>query len=270
MYGVRAVGSSGEEQYFEKPLLLTFVMFVAMSLALPLHWATTWHQARLAKATKASAPSEATSLLMLPAQPPTAGNNTSWREMLILVVPATFDLLATALGSIGLLFTTVSIYQLIRCSIMIMTALLKVIFWREKLRPHMWVGIGINTVATLLVSLVNFAPGHTDEQPGPYRDPRIGVIFILLSCVVQASQYVFEEKLMTDAQDSCPPLVVVGAEGVWGAAIMLAIVLPWAGLLPGSDQGGCVENAMDSWIMLQNSGTVSDTIKQRAISKHTC
>lgn len=42
------------------------------------------------------------------------------------------------------------------------------------------------------------------------RDPRMGVFYILLSCIVQGTQYVYEEKVMThfDAH----PLVVVGME----------------------------------------------------------
>lgn len=28
-----------------------------------------------------------------------------------------------------------------------------------------------------------------------HRDPRLGILFIVLSCVVQGTQYVFEEKV---------------------------------------------------------------------------
>lgn len=82
----------------------------------------------------------------------------------------------------------------------------------------------------------------------------IGVILILLSCVVQGSQYVFEEKLMTE--ENAAPLLVVGMEGVWGVLIMVLVVFPWAQILPGSDQGACLENLADSWLMVQNSETV--------------
>jgi hypothetical protein len=66
----------------------------------------------------------------------------------------------------------------------------------------------------VLVSAVSFTDHH-EQQPGPYRDPRMGILLILLGSVVQASQYVFEEKLMN--QDCTPPLVIVGMEGVWSA-----------------------------------------------------
>lgn len=42
------------------------------------------------------------------------------------------------------------------------------------------------------------------------RDPRVGVLFILLSCLVQGTQYVFEEKVM--AVDGLPPMWLIGLE----------------------------------------------------------
>ena len=42
------------------------------------------------------------------------------------------------------------------------------------------------------------------------RDPRIGVGFIILSCMVQGTQYVFEEKVMT--VEGLPPMLLVGLE----------------------------------------------------------
>jgi len=254
LYTTTAIGSSGHEQYFEKPLLLTALMFVSMIFALPVHWLNVRRERREMKLT-AQAKHELTIPLVPMGEMP-EHKGASWRTLLILIVPATFDLMATALGSIGLIFTTVSIYQLIRCSVMIVTAAIKALVLREKLKPHMWWGIAINTVAMMLVSAINFMPDHSDSQPGPYRDPRLGVMFTLLSCVVQASQYVFEEQLMGSEEDAAAPLLVVGMEGVWGAAIMVLIVFPWAGLLPGTDQGGCIENVWDAWVMMQNSETI--------------
>jgi hypothetical protein len=42
------------------------------------------------------------------------------------------------------------------------------------------------------------------------RDPRLGVLFIVLSCVVQGSQYVFEEKVMSG--EGVQPMVLIGME----------------------------------------------------------
>jgi len=98
-----------------------------------------------------------------------------------------------------------------------------------------------------LVASTSFIHAKTEELD---RDPRIGIVFILASCLVQGSQYVFEEKVMT--VDNAPPLVVVGMEGVWGVILMIGVVFPIAAFHNGLDLG-CLENTYDTLIMVQNS-----------------
>lgn len=43
-----------------------------------------------------------------------------------LVIPSIFDLAGTNLAQIGLLYTTVSYFQLLRCTVIVVTAFLKV------------------------------------------------------------------------------------------------------------------------------------------------
>ena len=88
LYGLSSVGSSGDLQYFEKPLLMTALMFAAMMLALPVHIAKGIHDDRQAKR-RGEEPAE----------------GTSWRTMFMFLIPAGFDLLATALGAAGLMFS---------------------------------------------------------------------------------------------------------------------------------------------------------------------
>lgn len=234
IYSLEAVGVSGELQKFEKPLTATWVMFVGMSLAMPAYWLQTHFQRKNNKSA--------------------LDFQVDWLTYFKLLIPSCFDLLGTALSGIGLLFTTVSVYQLMRCSVIIVTALLKRFVLGHKLENYMWFGIFINTVAMALVSSTSFADPGMDAANGMVRDPRIGLMFILLSCIVQGSQYVFEEKVM--AVDAAPPLVVVGMEGVWGMLLMPAVVFPWAYILPGTDVGGCIENIFDSYVMLVNSRAI--------------
>lgn len=128
----------------------------------------------------------------------------------------------------------------------------------------MWVGVGINTVAMILVACTAFVPlaqdpSHTsladaDESSSPpAENPGLGILFLLASCVVQALQYVFEEKVM--AFDKVHPLIVVGGEGVWGVLICVAVIFPACYLLPGND-GGSFENVFDSWALLRSSSSL--------------
>ena len=164
----------------------------------------------------------------------------------LMAIPASFDLVGTALAKVGLMYCTVSVYQLVRCTVIIITALLKVFALKERLSKHMWLGVLINLVAMIMVSSTTFLQ---PAEPGA-RDPRLGVLFILLSCLVQGTQYVFEEKVMS--VEGAPPLVVVGMEGLWGTLLMLIIVFPIAYVLPGEDKGS-LENFYDSLVMVSNS-----------------
>ena len=255
MYGMEAVGLSGELQRFEKPLLTTWVMFIAMTIALPMHYLVEWRQHKQAaeyNRLKGAAGGGAAGEEVRAPEP------VPWRTLMLLVIPSCFDLLGTGLASIGLLFTTVSVYQLVRCSVIIVTAILKATVLKHRLSTYMWLGILINTVAMVLVSMTSFLPNASGdavaEDAGINRDPRVGILFILMSCLVQGSQYVFEERVMT--VDNAPPLIVVGMEGLWGSLLMPIVVFPWAYILPGTDFGGCLENVYDSWVMTRNSGAI--------------
>lgn len=57
-------------------------------------------------------------------RPPTVPGRVLWW----LIVPSLFDLAGTNFAQIGLLFTTVSYFQLLRCTVIIVTAFLKVPF----------------------------------------------------------------------------------------------------------------------------------------------
>jgi hypothetical protein len=150
LYGLSAVGESGAPQYFEKPLALTMVMFVSMTLALPLHWAKRWYDGLFMRSAKMSLQISGASTPILGGGSSAAAvhetNETNWRTLFLLLVPAGFDLLATALSAAGLMYTTVSVSQLIRCSVMIVTALLKATILRQKVKSFQWFGVIICTI----------------------------------------------------------------------------------------------------------------------------
>jgi len=225
VYMMSSVDITGEESKFEKPLTTTFVMFLAMTLALPCHYLY--------------------ERLFLDRDDRADFDSSVYR---ILIIPACFDLLGTILSGIGLLYTTVSVFQLVRCTVIIITAFLKVVVLKEKLQGYMLKGVLINTIAMILVSSTTFFQPSEDG-----RDSRIGILFILLSCIVQGSQYVFEEKVMSS--QSAPPLIVVGMEGFWGSILMIFFIFPVAYWVPGSDKGH-YEDVFDSIVMLENNNSI--------------
>jgi len=224
MFETQSVGTDGKSTKFEKPMFLAFIMFSGMFFSVPTYFI---HQRWLGKK-----------------------DRISLRTYFLLAIPASFDLLGTMLSQIGLLYVTPSLYMLIRCFVIVVTAILKVTVLKTRLAKHEWLGVFINFLAMCLVS----APSFFAPMSSSGRDPRIGILFIVLSCLIQGAQYVFEEKVM--ANDGAPALIVVGMEGLWGVIISLAICWPIFYLIPGSDKGS-MENMWDAVVMLHNSSLLT-------------
>ncbi|KDO16117.1 hypothetical protein SPRG_18346 [Saprolegnia parasitica CBS 223.65] len=221
MYGVESMGRDGTVRHFQKPLMQTFMMFVAMMIAIPFHVL----YARLTKQ-----------------------NETLTRHsVLMLAYPAMADLGATALMSIGLMYVPVSTFQLVRCTIIVFVAVLKVLFLNFKPTGYMRCGIGLNAIAILMVSASCFAE---EKESG---SALLGVGILLVGCLITSSQYVLEETVMR--RQDMPPMMVIGLEGVWGTLLMVCVVFPIAYLLPGRDNGHA-EDVLDSLAMMANSATV--------------
>ena len=90
----------------EKPFTTTWIMFLAMFMALPLHFTTS------RCCCKPDAPAKGDKAVSAP------GGITT-RTFFLLMIPAVFDLVGTALAKCGLLFVNVSVYQLVRCSVIV-------------------------------------------------------------------------------------------------------------------------------------------------------
>jgi len=172
-------------------------------------------------------------------------------QILMIVIPTAFDLIATVLMSIGLLYVTVSIYQMMRGAELIFAAIFSVAFLGKKLYKMHYVGIllslvGISTVGVASVLSPNQNNTGTKEQQV------MGILLIILSQAIQAGQICFEEHFMRN-MEFMKPTLVVGLEGVYGVLLQTLIVLPVAQRLPGDDVGGKLENTVDSLHMITAS-----------------
>jgi len=176
----------------------------------------------------------------------------------LLAIPAVFDIGATALSTIGLLYLDVSIYQLLRGSGIIFVALMKQFVLGDRLFAFQWIGVFWNVAAVILVggtAILNEKTGEIvkeDDETG--GSAMLGVLLVMAGAVVQAMQFVFEEKVMTMDVPS-PPLLLIGMEGLWGTIICVVVVYPFVYYLPGDDHGS-YEDPFNTWAMFQSSGTI--------------
>jgi drug/metabolite transporter (DMT)-like permease len=182
-------------------------------------------------------------------------------------IPACLDVLGSGLSGVSMLFISASVWQMLRGSMIVYTAILSVVFLNRRLQTQHVTGL---LVASLGLSFVGVS-AYLDSESSPSlllqqavhlgTDSTTLVIFgiglTVLSQFCSAIQVVVEEYLLkTDGTEyACPsPARVVSYEGLWGFTVML-IVLGLMQVIPGVDHGS-YENSIDSIEKMSNSGTL--------------
>ncbi len=114
--------------------------------------------------------------------------HTSVRSILLLALPMSFDLVATLLMSVGLLYVTASIYQMLRGAEILFSALFAVLFLKRKLNKLHYLGIAACTVGIVIVgssSLLSSDDGKdkSNAMGGDASKVLLGMLLIVLAQV---------------------------------------------------------------------------------------
>ena len=227
-YDTTSVTLDGSTELFQKPICLLLLMFTGMVPAIFI-----W-------------------LVGQSMLDPADRETISTKSMAILVIPCLCDLFCTLLLLIAQVYITASMWQMLRGSVIVITALLKRFTLNHHLRMHMWLGILTIAVAMLIVASVSlFETTASDDATTVSSNARLGITLVLVGCLAQGVQYVFEEKVMSGSE-SVPPLVVIGFEGLWGTFLTLVVIYPLAYYIPGDDMGS-YENPWNSLHMITSS-----------------
>lgn len=244
-----SVGIDGESKHFQKPWFGTLTMFLGMCIVLVIHFINVAMRAKKVDEKRIH-------LLETGNSANVESVPSFWKAAKLISIPAILDLVATGFCFIGLLSVPASVSQLMRASMIIFSAILSVTFLKRKLLGYHWFGVFLCTLAIALVGYANMMAANTESGPvDPHRPSQSMVLFgmalIVLGQIVQASQVVFEEKLLRGY--SIEPFHIVGMEGCVGTIAMILIVFPILYLVPGNDAGNTAENLIDTFAMLQNS-----------------
>ncbi|GCA62204.1 hypothetical protein KIPB_001961 [Kipferlia bialata] len=258
-----------DKKKFEKPWFQTGAMFTAMSMCILMHigvqisnkrkQALEDHERMLAGGEETSAVSNID---------PNGGwlqkvayTNPALANMFI-GVPSVFDMIATTLMTMGLIYIDVSVMQMLRGSMVIFSAIFCVFFLKRKIRPWMWASVALTATACALVGVSCIEASKNDVAAASMAEQLYGCMLVVLSQFVQAGQIVCEDFLLS--RIDAVPLQVVGMEGVWGSVVTCLIMWPIMYYIPGSDTGhgtgatadGCVENIFDSFYMMADNGQI--------------
>lgn len=178
------------------------------------------------------------------------------KSPLIIGVPAVFDLVASTMMSFGLIYINVSIFQMLRGSMVIFTTILSRLFLKgRRVRRYQLVGVIIAVIGITVVGVAGVLVPQANQSLG-FGKTLFGIILVLIAQVIQGAQTVVEEYLLADLDT--PAMRVVGFEGVWGFLIMVLIACPLAFLIPGKDYSpmpqNSLENTYDSLVCLASNG----------------
>ena len=172
--------------------------------------------------------------------------------------------------NIGLFYLSASIWQMLRGSMVIFSAIVSLLFLKKRYHAFEWTAMAsvcIGLVIVALASIINFddaptaAPTTAPSMLGDAKDATTGDIILAICLVVfaqiiQASQIVIEEFLLKNVQ--APPSLIVGLEGLWGGLVG-AIILTIIQFTP-TDNAFVAklfhENTVDSFIMIGNDNAL--------------
>jgi len=236
MLAVRAPGYMGIEHDFDKPFMQSILMFFGMSFAIFI--AKCWDPEKKGE------------------RPPSTR-----RQIIMASIPSSFDLFASTLMTFGLIYINVSVFQMLRGSMVIFSAILSIIFLHRHIHAYEWFSIAITIIALICIGTAGiYIPtvGEDEETSFSASQKLLGCTLVILSQLVQAGQIVTEEFILKDI--NMPALEIVGWEGIWGLVMMVLIACPFAFICPGDDPsplGGSLENIFDSFHQLFHSGEVA-------------
>ncbi|KAF4685610.1 hypothetical protein FOZ60_006341 [Perkinsus olseni] len=248
-FEMTSVGINGDVKHFMKPWFGTLTMFMGMCIVLFIHFIDVFIDRVKAKR-RHGAGYEA--LLQQPQNQQKAENAepSFWKAGILILLPAMFDLIATTMSFVGLLYNSASVWQMLRGSMIIFSAIFSVCFLGRKLYGYHWFGVFMCVVAICLVGVANIMSGSSATSHASTGLMVFGMIMIVASQVIQSLQIVTEEKLLKGY--TIAPFHIVGMEGVWGTLILFILVFPLLYVIPGKDEGSA-ENTLDTMVMIENN-----------------
>jgi drug/metabolite transporter (DMT)-like permease len=141
-------------------------------------------------------------------------------SIFLLAIPALCDFLASTLMCLGLTMMASSVYQMLRGSVIIFTAVASIFFLKRILYRHNFLGIGLIVGGLLLVGAGAF--WELGNGKGAKNEP-LGFILVIIAQLFSAAMFICEEKLLKSYK--CHPLKLVGFEGMWGTIIYSILMI---------------------------------------------
>eukprot|EP00927_Polykrikos_kofoidii_P070794 TRINITY_DN67178_c0_g1_i1.p1 TRINITY_DN67178_c0_g1~~TRINITY_DN67178_c0_g1_i1.p1 ORF type:complete len:446 (-),score=61.50 TRINITY_DN67178_c0_g1_i1:366-1703(-) len=171
----------------------------------------------------------------------------------VFAIPAFCDVFGTGLAAVSMQYLDSAIWQMLRSSIIIFSAIISVLFLKRQLQPFHWVAALIVFIGLVCVGL-STALDSADDDSGASAsgdEKLFGIGLVVGAQVCSAFQMCFEELLLT-GRAPMSAKKVVGMEGLWGGFFM-SIMLIGMYIMPGEENGSYCSTA-DALNMIFGSG----------------
>jgi len=245
---IKEIKKDGTEKVYsgERPWFQTEMMFIGMLLCLAVYYIEKLVKHIQRKPKDSESINEGTPLTDAAGDGSAAKESSTggWRMYVICCLPACCDLVATCIMNIGLVLIPASVWQMLRGSMVIFSAIVSMFLLAKRLFLYQWFGIALVVVGEVIVAVAcllggkmnkdydkkHFDASSSDSSAKTSGEMLLGILLTVGAQIVQASQIVIEEKLMK-GMDDLPPSLIVGLEGFWGT-IICSLMLVIVGYIP--------------------------------------
>lgn len=140
-------------------------------------------------------------------------------------IPAAFDLGTSGTTFCGLLYLSTSIWQMLRGSMIVFSAILSIPVLGRKLYCFHWLGVSVCVCGLALVGTSNELDSESKKAIHTnIKDATFGMVLVIIGQMMVAVQMIAEEKLLKDV--NLPGMLIVAYEGVWGVFLTGLVVYP--------------------------------------------
>jgi drug/metabolite transporter (DMT)-like permease len=139
----------------------------------------------------------------------------------LLAIPASCDVCGSTLTFLGLLMCPPSVYQMMRGSVVVITALFTIVFLKRKLFRHHLAGVLCIVFGEIAVGLASISStSNTSEEDA--AEELFGIVLLIIAQFFFATMFIVEEHLL-DGFD-LEPFFIVGTEGMWGLSYYIVFL----------------------------------------------
>lgn len=201
-------------QYFNQPAIQTMQMFVGEFLVIVAYYFMYRSRLRLDYTPIGDSPKSNDRLFHFPSK---------------LALVAFFDLCGTTLLNIGLVYTPVSVYQMMRGSVVLFVAFFSVVFLKRRITKLEWMSLFLVSLGVAIVGFSGIGQKAGAEAVDSAKAASesallaFGVCLIVLASLLQACQFVIEEFVL--GNEDIVPMKIVYSEGFYGLVIIIGAMV---------------------------------------------